>query len=288
MSVNTLPSLPSRPADNFLDATLTTHDHLINKGPGTTRMEEQQFANSGSGTSRNDNGDWTTCTSPAGQRRRWGRLDEDVVRSERCTKRKASNDAPEKTRKKQATLLSNVTVSASDHLSQSVGEHFMSVASSSSTSDTRLGCVGFRSFQEVTQLQGENHAYLVTLHTLIISCRMFLLSLTDSPPLTGPREDSVQLDYSLHESLTSREDFFEEYPIHWERFADISDIPRIPTWQPRRNLDHDDVVFQSQHGHGESFSLRPSQDQQNFSESFLPSPHFEYTPERLAEIVSSI
>ena len=285
MSVNTLPSLPSLRADNILDATLATHDRFINKGPGTTRMEEQQFANGGSGTTRNDNEDWTTCTSSASQRRRWGRLDEDVPRSERGTKRKASNDAPEKTRKKQETPLSNV--STSDYLSQSVSEQSVSVpvTSSSSTSDARY--VGFKSSQEVTQPQGEDHAYLVSLHPL----DHFLSDgLTGSPRLISSRDVS-QLNQAVtqedqhcfyDETPTPQEEYFEEYPNPYERFANMSDIPRIPTWQPRAwgNLYHD-LIFQ--HGYGESFDVHPSQFHHDLSESCL-TPCLENQFERLAEI----
>lgn len=257
-------SLPSLPGDQFWNAATNHHD---NGGPGTTRIGEQHL-----GTSRKDNGDRDWTTSTPRHRQKGGLIGGDISRSE-GGKRKVLHDAPEKTRKIQKC-------SSSGYLEILQGEHF--TAASTSTSDARY--VGFGSPQEVIQAEAEDDSYLVPIHPLHHSS--FLSDgLTGSPALTSPQENYEQLDQalaatqedqqSLHENFALQ--FFDEYPR--ERFSDMFDIPCIPTWQPRRNLDHD-LVFQQ--GHGESFALH--QDRHDLAERF--STHFECLPERLAEICS--
>ena len=141
----------------------------------------------------------------------------------------------------------------------------------------------------MTQSEAEDHAYLP-----VVPVRpLHFLSdgLTGSTAMTTPNEnyDSEQLDqaatqedrHGFHDSLNPQEAYFEEYLNRRERVEDMFDTPRIPTWQPRRNLDSDhDIVFQ--HSHGEKFILH--QDQHDLAGNF--SAHLAYPPERLAEISS--
>lgn len=248
-------SLPSLPTDNFfVDA--TTNHRLINKA----------------------NGDWTTCAQAPGQRRRRGRLDEDVFRSERGTKRnlKASYDAPpaEKnvTRKKQKTLLSNSSY-LDPILSQSLA--------SSSSSDAQF--IGFGS------IQAEDHrdSYLVPFHPLY---HFSSGGLRGIPTFTSPREDAGQPDKApgmSHEDrrLNPQELYSEGYlnPSEMLALQDMHTIPRIPTWQSMPNLDHGLVA---QHSYGETSALHEDQRdlQVQVAEFSTPLSSLEHPTERLAEI----
>jgi hypothetical protein len=231
----------SVPADQFLNSNRYNDGSLE-----TTRMGGQQPV-----PSRNaDNGDWTTSTTT--QRRKWGPFGGDVSRSEgqrTRRKRKASYDAPEKTRKMQKYL----------GVSHPEGQPYAST--STTTSDAR--CVGFGSPQEVVPVYPHHHHL--------------------SNGLTGfPARENFKFDQaitredqrSLHESRTTQEQVFEEYLNPRERFEDMFDIARIPTRHPRFNLDHDRFF---QQGRGEIFS--PRQGQRDLAESF--APHLDYRPERL-------
>ena len=218
----------------------------------------------------NNNGDWTRrtrMTSKARQRRKWGPFDGDISVSENQRgKRKASYDAPEKTRKKQKN---------SDYLEDSQGEHF--AATSSTTSNAR--CVGFGSPQEVSQSDTEDHSYLVPVHPLLHFLPDGLAGFGERKNFEQSDRAVTQSDQSLHESLTPQVEIFEEHLSLQERVVDMFDIAHIQdptrTWQPRCNLSHDPIF---QHGSGEIFA--PHQDQCDLG-SF--APHFEYPPERLAK-----
>ena len=208
-------SLFSVPAGQF---SVPTTNHLNNGDQGTTRMGGQQQQ---PGTSRNVNEDWSTKTITR-QQRKWGPFGGDISISEgQRGKRKASYDAPEKTRKKQK-----------NYLEASQCEQF--AASSTTTSDAR--CVGFGSPHEVTQSEVDDRAYMVPVHQL---------PHFHSDSLTGFPE---QLDQAM-----TQQEFFEHYQISQERHANMFNIS---TWGPRHNLDYGLIA---QHGHGESFSLHEDQ-----------------------------
>ena len=254
MATHVLP--PSVPDDQFLNPTNRHYNGAMRIGG-----QQQQLGI--------DNGDWTRTrmTSKARQRRKWGLFDGDISVSEgQRGKRKASYDAPEKTRKKLKFF---------DYLEDSHGEHF--APTSSTTSDAR--CVDFGSPQEVTQSDTEDHSYLVPMHPLPHFLPDGLAGFGVRDNFEQPDRAVTQSDQSLHESLTPQVEIFEEHPSLQERFVDMFDIAHIQdptrTWQPRCNLSHDPIF---QHGGGEIFA--PHQDQCDLG-SF--TPHFEYPPERLAK-----
>ena len=200
-------------------------------------------------------------------------MDGDVSRSQ-GGKRKASYDAPEKTRKIRK---------CSDYLEVSlpVGE-ILTAACTSNTSDPRY--VGLGSPQELIQSEAEDGSYLVPVHNL------HQFPSDGLTALISPHENyaeqlgqaAMQEDqHVFHENLTPQEAYFEEYLKHRVRIEDMFDTPPLPTWQPSHNPDpsHGLVL---QHGYGESFVSH--QGQHDLAESF--TPHFEYPPERLAEISS--
>jgi hypothetical protein len=241
-------NLPSIPVDQFLNA--NRHNNL-NMDLETTRMGGQQPSQYG-------NGNWTT--SRPRQRRRWGPCGGDVSRSEVARgKRKASYDAPEKTRK----------IQRYHEASHPEGEPYASI----STTISDAGCVGFGSLQELTQSEAD---YMFPVHQFHHFMSEGLTGFSARENFEQPDETVTQEHRrSMHESLTSQEENFEEYLNPRERLANMFDIPRISTWQPMHSLDYGLVA--QHHGHGEYFGLR--QDQHDL-ERFIP--HLEYPPERLA------
>ena len=240
---------------------ISTTNHLNNGDQWTTRMGGQQ-----PGTSQN-NEDWST-TITRRRRRKWGPFGGDVSESESLRgKRKASYDAPEKTRK----IRKN-----SNYLEVSQCEQFG--ATSTTPSDTR--CVGFGSSQEVTQSEADDIAYMVPVHPLH---HFPSDGFTGFPARgnSGLPDQAVTQQSLLHsyESLTPQEGNFDEYLNPRERLANMFDAPCIPTWRPTHNLDYGFVI---RHGHGEGFGLH--QDQHGHAEGF--TTHLEHLPERLAYISS--